>query len=239
MDYSSSSLDKQYLLHTPMAFVLQKYTLKEIEQVYDENGWNILHQVVADANIPKITELLHFSFDIKLNTTKNLIPLNIYVLNEKKKQEKVSFFSNIPFAKNGFTAPHLAMFLFHFYSQLSEDFFYQNLADKYKQILSLLITEQSIKEIKDKSSHSLFDYAFLLENISLIDFMHMKDTSFSSLSEINPQTAKKIIEVMTIKYKDGSHQHMIDFLQKKILKDSLEQDLKKNEYSSNKTVNKI
>ncbi len=239
MDYSSSSLDKQYLLHVPMAFVLQKYTIKEVEKFYDENGWNILHQVVADGNIPKITELLHFSFDITINTTKNFIPSQIYVFNEKKKQEKIHFFSSIPVSQNGFTAPHLAMFLFHFYSQMSEDFFYQSLADKYKQILSLLITDQSIKEIKDNSSHSLFDYAFLLENIALIDFMHMKDTSFSSLSEINPQTAKKIIEVMTIKYKDGSHQHMIDFLQKKILKDSLDQDLIKNETSHNKTVKKI
>lgn len=241
MDYSINHLDKQYLFNVPLAFVLQKHEIKVVEQVFDDNGWNIFHHAVGECDIPKIIELLHFSFDISLNTQKNIIPSDIYSVNEKRKFDKLKVFNKIPFCKNGFTGIHLAMFLFDYYNKLSDDFFYQSVTDKYRTIILKLINERSDwGTYVDSDGHTPFDYAFLLENIHLIDLLHSFDSSFSTLKEVNSNTAKKIVEVMSIKYKDGTHDHIINFLQKKAHSETLEKELNsKKEAAEKKSIKKI
>ncbi|NCQ51457.1 hypothetical protein GW796_06100 [archaeon] len=240
MNHNTNYLDKQYLLHVPTAFVLENKTLTQVEGFFDDNGWTILHLAVAELNIPKIIELLHFNFNVGIQSTHNNIPIEIYLFNEKKKISKLVTFSKIPFCKNGFTAAHLALFLFNFYDKLSDDFFYKEIADKYQIILNLFINKETkFKNYFDCCNNSLFDYTFLLENITLIEFMHMNDQDFSSLNKVLPTTAKKIVEVMSIKYKNCDNPHLLNLLSKKILHSSLNKNLENKTPHKNKTINKI
>jgi hypothetical protein len=230
MDHSNNNVDNQCLLNIPIAYILQSKTVQEIEQSFDSNGWNIMHYAVADANTPKIAELIHFSFNYSINGTRNYIPLSVYSSNEKKKPQKVKLLDKIPFCKNGFSPVHLAMFLFHHYNTLSEEFFYQQLAEEYMKVISLFInSETHLESFVDIDGHSLFDYAFLLEDLELIDKLQMVDPSFYSLKKVSAEVGKQIAEVMEIKYKTKGLEQVLNALDKKILNDSLNKDLKINE----------
>lgn len=239
MDNSNNTLDNQYLLNIPISYLLETKKVKDIEQDFDSNGWNLMHYSVADANIPKITELIHFSFDWSVNGNKNYIPLSIYNINEKKKIQKNRLSDKIPFCKSGFSPVHLAMFLYNHYNNLSDEFFYQQLSEKYMKIISLFVNDSTdFNSYIDKEGHSLFDYAFLLEDVSLIDKLHMIDSNFSSLNKVHPTLAKQIIEVMAIKNTDNEYSNLINLLSKKILSDSLSLNLKTKENSKN-SIKKI
>ena len=53
----------------------------------------------------------------------------------------------------------------------------------------------------------------------------MLDPTFETFRKVKPQTAKKILEVMEIKYKEGSHDYLIKQLDTKILESSLQNQL--------------
>jgi ankyrin repeat protein len=238
MHQKQQRLDKQYLLNVPLAFILQTKTIQDVEQYYDDNGWNILHHAVAEANINKVKELLHFNFNICLNSRKNFISNDIYFVNEKKKQEKFIFLNKIPFSHEGFTPVHLAYFLFNYYTNLSEDFFYKGIAEKYQSILSLFTNATGFKRAIDGAGNTLFDSAFLLENITLIDLTHMVDNEFITLNTVKSETALKILHVMNLKFNDGSHQHLVDLINQKILKEKLGNELSHKEGYLDKTTSK-
>lgn len=240
MHQKQQRLDKQYLLNVPLAFILQNKTINDVEQYYDDNGWNILHHAVAEANINKVKELIHFNFNICLKSRKNFIPNDTYIINEKKKQDKIILLNKIPFSSEGFTPVHLAFFLFNYYTNLSEDFFYKSVADKYQSILSLFTNATGFKKAIDGAGNTLFDSAFLLENITLIDLTHMVDNEFITLNTVKLETALKILHVMNLKFQDGSHQHLIDLINQKIFKEKLDTELShKKDYLEKNTSKKI
>lgn len=237
--------DKQYLMHTPVSFLLKNKSMEQIENLHDDNGWNILHHAVATMNTAKISELEHFNINVSIISNKNYIPEDIYAINDKRKaNEKVETFSKIPFTKSGFTAIHLSMFLFNFYQDLSQngsDFFYNSICEKYQNIIKKLINHKTIEQNPvDGDGKTLFDYAFLMENIYLIDTLHMVDPDFSTLKQVDLNIANKIIEVMEVKYKDGSHEHIKRQLETKILHSKLTSSLpKKQDLNLSEKVKKV
>ncbi len=243
MDYSIKEFDKQYLLHTPTSFLLKNSTIENLASLFDDNGWTVLHYAVAEANVPKITEFLHFNMNTGTNSKRNFIPSDIYILNDKKKStDKIEIINKIPFSKNGFTPIHLALFLYNYYTvinkQLGNDFFYSSLVEKYQKILSLFIKGfTKLEETLDIDGKSLFDYAFLLENITLIELLHMNDHEFQTLRKVDYKTAKKILEVMELKHKEGSHEHLLGFLNTVILKTDLDSKLPQKDLKDK--INKI
>ncbi len=240
MDYSSNQIDMQYLMSVPFAFVLQNNPLEEIEQFCDANGWNLLHHVVAEGDIHKISELIHFSFNPNINSKTNFIPENIFQIQEKRKTDKTKIFQKIPFSLQGFTPIHLSLFLYNYYQKLSDDFFYQALSDKYKKIIDLFIKNVSdIKTIQDSTGNSLFDYAFLMESQELIDLMQMHDPFFETLNNIQLKTAHKILEIMSLKYEKKDLDYISSCLQKKIEHDNLSKKLNHKNNESKKTTHKI
>lgn len=239
MDNSNNNVDNQYLLNVPIAYTLQNKTVKDLESSFDSNGWNIMHYAVADANMPKITELIHFSFNWSVNGNKNCIPIGIYNTNEKKKPQKVKLLDKIPFCQSGFSPVHLAMFLFSHYNKLSDEYFYQKLCEDYMEIISLLVSNNGdLDSHIDADGLSLFDYAFLLEDLQLIDKIQMIDPGFCSLKKVPHSIAKQILEVMAIKHKIGGYDNVLRTLDKKILNDHLNRELKIKE-SQKCTIKKI
>lgn len=229
-------MDNQYLLNTPFAYILQNKSINEIENSFDENGWNIMHYAVADANVSKITELIHFSFNCNINSKKNCIPESVYILNEKKKIDRIKTLNKIPFCNDGFTPLHLTMFFYNYYRKLAGEFFYQQILNKYQEIISIFLkNDSSSKSCRDANELTLFDYAFLLEDIELIEIMHMNDPDFSSLNKVSPETAKRILEVMKIKHKDSNCENVLEFLNKKIFRDNLEKKLPNHNINGKKT----
>lgn len=232
MDYLDKFFDKQYLMHTPTSFLLQNKTLEDLCSLHDDNGWTIMHYAVGHAEIEKIKEFIYFNMNFNKNSHKNYIPRDIFILNEKKKNpDKFEIFDKIPFVKKGFTPIHLAIYLYNYYINLNKsiggnDFFYHNIIDKYKKILDLLLTKERVSENPvDDNGKSYLDYAFLTENIKIIELIHNLDPEFNSFRKVNPKTAKRILEVMEIKYKEKLHDHLIKKLDIKILQSNLQDTL--------------
>lgn len=245
MDYLDKFFDKDYLMHTPVSFLLQNKKVEDLCSFYDDHGWTIMHYAVGYGEISKITEFLHFNLDFNKNSERNIIPEDIFIINDKKKSpEKYPILNKIPFVQKGFTPVHLAIYLFNHYSAINKlnggsDFFHNNIVDKYQKILNLLLTKERISENKlDSNGKSYLDYAFLTENIAIIEMMHMLDPTFDTFRQVKPMTAKKILEVMEIKHKEGSHDYLIKQLDTKILETSLQQKLAKNHLYPQK-INKI
>ncbi len=245
MEYLITDFDKEYLLHTPMSFILQYNSKEKIETLHDENGWTITHYSVAEADVSKIKELIHFGFNFGINSINNHIYSEFFQINDKKKSpDKIEVLNKIPFNKSGFNAINLCLFFFNYYTKISKqngnDFFYSNLANKYQEILSLLLNRKNIDNTnyQDKNGKSFFDYAFLLENISLIEYIHMLDSDFKTLHKVDLKTAKEILEVLQIKNSEGNHPHLINHLNSKIFNQKLQNELTIKNNSSDKQKNK-
>lgn len=247
MEYLITDFDKEYLLQTPMSFILQYNSKEKIETLHDENGWTLTHYSVAEGDISKIKELVHFNFNFGINSSNNYVNTNYFLVNDKKKSpDKIEVLNKIPFNKGGFNAIHLCMFFFNYYTKIGKqtgnDFFYGNLANKYQDILKILLNNKTIinSNYQDKSGKSFFDYAFLLENITLIDYVHMLDSEFKTLHKVDLKTAKQIIEVLQIKGNEGNHPHLINKLNSKIFNDKLQSELQiKNVSPEVKKIKKV
>lgn len=219
-------------MHTPVSFLLQNKKLEELCDFYDDHGWTVMHYAVGEAEISKIKEFLHFDLDFNKNSQRNYIPEDIFIVNDKKKNpDKHQILTKIPFLQKGFTPVHLAIFLYDYYLNLNKsfggnDFFYNKIVENYQEILRLLLTKERIfGNHLDSNGKSYLDYAFLTENITIIELIHMLDPTFETFRKVKPQTAKKILEVMEIKYKEGSHDYLIKQLDTKILESSLQNQL--------------
>jgi hypothetical protein len=255
MNNSNNNVDKQYLLDIPMAYLLQNKDISEIEKDFDNNGWNILHYAIADADLGKMVELLHFDFDWNLQSKSNFIPSNIYKFYDKKRHLDIKKMERIPFCDNGFTPLHLLMFLFNFYSHASDDFgHYTSIISNYRYILEIFFEEKSSwVEYIDSNGHSLLDYAFLLENLDLINSIQKFDPTFSNLKKVSSPVAKKIIEIMQLKLikheknkyskvdvisVKSSLNEIKELLEKKVINDSLKVELNIN-FHPKKAIQKI
>lgn len=244
MNHSNNNVDNQYLLNIPVAYILQNKTVEEVGQDFDQYGWNILHHAIAEADIGKIKELMHFSFNWNINGKFNIIPEYIYQINDKKKATQIKLLKRMPYCSNGYTPIHLALHLYNHYNNLclSGEHAYGIHLDNYRKILDLLIKDSvDLKNYTDSDGHSLLDYAFLLENFALIDGFYLKDNNLSSLKKVSTQVAKKIIEIMKLKKKFGNNYHydpILSALDNKILNESLQSELKTNK-TKEKAVNKI
>lgn len=239
MDNSNNNIDNQSLLNTPIAYVLQTKTIEELENSFDSNGWNILHHAIADFNLPKIRELMHFSFNWKINSKANYIPPEIYSFADTKKTPNFKTPSKIPFCQNGFTPLHLAMFLFNYYHGLDGNYHYQKIGQNYSEAIAFFIEKNGdLESYVDADGLSLFDYAFLLEDAKLIEKFQMADPGFASLKKVSPKIAKQILEVMEIKHQSKCNHLIIEALEKKILNDSLSANLKVNQ-TTKKTTQKV
>lgn len=233
-------------MHTPISFLLQNKKHEELCNFYDDNGWTIMHYAVGGAEIAKIKEFLHFNMDFNKNSERNYIPEDIFMINDKKKSaDKYPILTKIPFIQKGFTPVHLAIFLYNHYLNMNKslggnDFFYNNIIEKYQQILHLLLTKDRVSENHpDSNGKSYLDYAFLTENITIIELIHMLDPTFNTFKQVKPNTAKKILEVMEIKYKEGSHDYLIKQLDTKILENTLQNKLFKHTEEIRNKISKI
>jgi hypothetical protein len=250
MNNSNNNADNQYLLNVPLAYLLQTRTINEIERDFDSNGWSVLHHAIAEADLNKINELIHFSFNWGVNGSSNFIPDFAYQSSEKRKTIRTRTLNRMPYCNGGYAPTHLAMYLYEYYSNLASDFFYQNVADNYKNILILLINQKTDWQSHiDSDGNSLFDHAFLSENTELIEMMQGLDPTFSNLKKINPSVGKKILEVMAIKNKgvlsnsvlaklNDKISNINQTLDNKIMHDSLFSDLKVNN-TKEKTIKKL
>jgi len=241
MNNSNNNADNQYLLNVPLAYILQNKTVQEVEQDFDSNGWNVLHHAVAEGDLSKILELCHFSFNWKVNGTSNFILESAYQMAEKKKSTKTRMLNRMPYCDGGYAPTHLAMYLYEFYSNIAitGDFFYQSLCRHYITIMDLLINKNSNWSLHiDSNGNSLFDYAFLSEDLYLIEMMKQLDPTFSNLKKVSPTVAKKILEVMNFKKAANVPQHLFQELDNKIMNDSLSKDLKINSIQK-KSIQKV
>lgn len=228
MDNSIKNFDKDYLIHTPMSFILQSHSKESIESLQDENGWTITHYAVAEGDISKIKELIHFNFNFGINSHNNYVNPDYIQINDKKRNpDKFELLNKIPFNKNGFNAIDLCLFLYNQYIKLNKqnnnDFFYNNYLINYQNILNLLLTKNNVfnTTLRDNNGQSFFDYAFLLENVVIIEFLSKIDHEFKSLSKVDLNTAKKILEVLQIKNNEHQLQKIISVLNAKLLEKEL------------------
>ncbi len=241
MNINKPHLNIDYLLNVPLSFILQDTTIEKIEEIVDENGWNLLHYAVANCNINKIKELIHYNFNLSLNSTNNKLNINVFFVNNKKKPNSILFPKKINFLFKGFSPLHLALFLYNYYSTFSEDFFYQSISIKYLSILDILINENtSFKLVFDQDKNSLFDICFIMENIFLINLIYNKDKNFSTLNNILPTTALKILQVMKIKqeFNDKNNEKIYEEILLSLNKKQLKRELTTN-LSINNTLHKI
>lgn len=229
MNNSNNNVDNQYLLNVPLAYILQNRTVEEIERDFDSNGWSVLHHAIAEGDISKIAELIYFGFNWGVNGSTNFIPEFAYQVSDKRKQNRNRLLTRMPYCVNGYSPTHLAMYLFAHYNSLATEFSYQKLADHYKDILSALISDKTDWQSHiDSDGNSLLDYAFLSEDVSLIEMMQNIEPTFSNLKKVPPLVAKKILEVMNFKTKSSVPTNIISALDNKIMHDSLCVDLKIN-----------
>lgn len=216
----------QDLIKTPLAYLLNVYENNDLSNILDENGWTIMHWAVANADLSKVKELIHFNFDFAKNSSQNYIPLNAYVIADKKKSDNIYLPNKVPFCIKGFSSLHLLVFLFDHYKKLSNEFFYSKCADKHLECLKFLVdSNYNILSIYDSNGYSLFDYAFLLENIELIEYLFSKDNTFSTLNRVKLTVAKKIIEVIKIKTNKTCDEFLVTSLDKAILHTNLNKEL--------------
>lgn len=239
------STDLSNYLEVPFAYLLQEHSIEELSNLRDLNKYSFLHCAVLNNNLNKVIEIINSNFPIKLLTENSEIPFKLL-----KKFIPFDFSSslNIVFSEQGYTALHLNLFLFNYYSNFKpnkKEFTIQKFKEEQGKILDLFLdTDTDFLGIQDKKGFSLFDYAFLFENIGLINKFFALDPTFNHLHFIKKETALKILDIIKIKEKTSSFNDIVKIneeiftnLKKRILFDKLALDLKhKNKVQS---VNKI
>lgn len=240
------STDLSNQLKVPFAYLLQKNSIEELSNIRDSNQFSFLHCAVLNNNLSKVIEIINSNFPTNLVTENSDIPFNLI-----KKFVPFDFPNSleISFSEKGYTALHLNIFLLNYYTNFNPDkkaFNIQQFKGEQSKILSFFLESDSdLIGLEDEKGFSLFDYAFLFENISLINQFFSLDSTFKYLNMVKPETALKILEIVKIKQtkvkfvpnEDKIDDNLMINLKKRILFDKLSVDLKhKNKV---KSLNKI
>lgn len=240
------STDLSNQLKVPFAYLLQQNSIEELAKYRDLNQFSFLHCAVLNNNLNKVIEIINSNFPTNLVTENSDIPFKLL-----KKFVPFDFPNSleISFSEKGYTALHLNVFLLNYYTNFNPEkksFNIQQFKVEQSNILSFFLdADSSLIGLKDEKGFSLFDYAFLFENISLINKFFSFDPTFSHLKIVKPETALKILEIVEIKQskvafiapEDKISDTLIINLKKRILFDKLSVDLKhKNKV---KSLNKI
>lgn len=238
--------DLSNYLEVPFAYLLQEHSIEDLSNLRDLNKYSFLHCAVLSNNLNKVIEIINSNFPISTLTENSEIPFKLL-----KKFIPFDFSNslNIVFSEQGYTAVHLNLFLLNYYSNFKphkKEFTIQQFKLEQVKILDLFIEQDNdILSIQDKKGFTLFDYAFLFENISLINKFFKLDPVFNHLHFIKKETALKILDIIKIKQENNKNSGNIDKveeevianLKKRMLFDKLALDLKhKNKVQS---VNKI
>lgn len=240
------STDLSNQLKVPFAYLLQQSSVEELSNIRDINQFSYLHCAVLNNNLSKVIEIINSNFPINLISEDSNIPFELI-----KKFVPFDFPNSleIPFSNTGYTALHLNVFLLNYYTNFNPEkksFNIQQFKIEQCKILDFFLeNDSSLIGLEDEKGFSLFDYAFLFENISLIHQFFALDITFSHLKMVKHETALKILEIIKIKqskYKfvpneDKINETLIINLKKRILFDKLSVDLtQKNKV---KSLNKI
>lgn len=241
------STDLSNQLKIPFAYLLQQHSIEELSRFRDLNQFSFLHCAVLNNNLSKVIEIINSNFPYNLLTENSDIPFDLI-----KKFVSFDFPSSIkiPFTEEGYTALHLNVFLLNYYTCFKPDkksFTIDQFKNEQIKILDTFLDKNnSYIGLQDKKGFSLFDYAFLFENITLINQFFLLDPTFSHLHAIKKETALKILEILKIKEQkkilynfptESLHEDLLSNLKKRLLFDKLSVDLKhKNKVES---INKI
>lgn len=241
------SIDLSNSLKMPFAYLLQEYSIEELSNHRDSNNYSYLHCAVLNNNLSKVIEIIHSNFPSNLLSENSEIPFNLI-----KKFVPFDFIDSleIVFSKEGYTALHLNVFLLNYYTHFQPEkraFTIQQFKEEQIKILEAFLDKSPYCiGIQDKKGFSLFDYAFLFQNVFLINKFFEYDPTFNHLYFIKKETALKILDLLKIKQSknalnnsiiDKINDNLFDNLKKRILFDKLSVDLKhKNKVES---INKI
>lgn len=239
--------DLSNYLNVPFAYLLQKNSIEELSSIRSFNSYSLLHCAVLNNNLSKVIEIISSNFPTNLLTDNSEIPFSLI-----KKFVAFDFTEslNIVFSDEGYTALHLNLFLLNYYTHFKpqkKSFTIEQFKEEQFKILNLFLEKDTdLIGLQDKKGFSLFDYAFLFENVFLINKFFDLDPTFKNLCAIENQTALKILEIIKIKEKknalnssnnDVINENMFINLKKRILYDKLNVDLKaKNMIKSNTKI---
>lgn len=227
--------DLSNYLKVPFSFLLQKHSIEELSNFRDLNEYSFLHCAVLNNNTSKVIEIINSNFPFSIFSKNSEIPLLLmkkFIAFDFKEPLHVSFHSN------GYTALHLNLFLLNYYSHFVPDkksFTIQKFKEEQCKILDLFIENNTdLIGLKDQQGFTLFDYAFLFENVFLINKFFSLDPTFKYLSAIEQHTALKILDILKIKENkniynglslDTIKEELLINLKKRILFDKLTVDL--------------
>lgn len=227
--------DLSSYLNFPFAYLLQKHSINELSGFRDSNEYSLLHCAVLSNDLSKVIEIINSNFPLVLLTENSEIPL---ILMRKFIAFDFEQSLHIPFTEKGYTALHLNLFLLNYYTNFKPDkksFTIQKFREEQCKILDLFLEQNTdLIGLKDNQGFTLFDYAFLFENIFLINKFFNLDPTFKHLSAIEQSTALKILDIVKIKENknvlngsslDTISEELLINLKKRILYDKLIVDL--------------
>lgn len=241
------SIDLSNQLKIPFPYLLQQHNIKDLSKMTDVNQFSFLHCAVLNNNLSKVIEIINSNFPYDLLTENSEIP---FALIKKFVPFDFPHSLKIPFTEEGYTPLHLNLFLLNYYTCFKPDkksFTIDQFKSEQLKILDLFLDKDiHLIGLQDKKGFSLFDYAFLFENITLINKFFLIDSTFSYLHAIKKDTALTMLEILKIKENkkilhnfptEQLHGDLIPNLKKRLLFDKLSVDLKhKNKVES---INKI
>jgi hypothetical protein len=145
----------------------------------------------------------------------------------------------IPFTNEGISPLHLNVFLLNYYTSFKPDkksFTIEQFKTEQINILEVFLDKNNdFIGVQDKKGFSLFDYAFLFENINLINQFFYLDPTFNHLHMIKKDTALNIVEILKIKEQkkilhnfstEKINEDLIQNLKKRLLFDKLSMSFK-------------
>lgn len=242
-------IDLSQQLKIPFAYLLQQHSIEELSNFRDLNQFSFLHCAVLNNNLSKVIEITNSNFPLNLLTENSDIPFGLI------KKFVIFDFPNslkIPFTEEGYSALHLNLYLINYYTCFKPDkksFTIEQFKNEQVKILDVFLEKDTqFIGLQDKKGFSLFDYAFLFENIFLINKFFLLDPTFAYLHSVKKETALKILEILKIKEQkkifnnlsnEIINEELITNLKKRLLFDKLYIDLNTTNNIQYHTINKI
>lgn len=174
-------------LSLPISYLLQDYTVKELEACKDKNGFGLMEWAIAQLNFQKVNELIKYGFSFEQKILSNKIPAQMIKGINKE--------SHLFFTDGGMTPLHLLVYIFKSYTDIINadnkgTFDFKVGKSKIVSFFEKLNTKNFF--LKDSSNFTITDYCFLLETYELLFLIQEKDSIFNSLNKINHHTALNI-----------------------------------------------